>query len=68
MREYWQEVMQYIEEITGIEMADDLWRCLFHSTNKTIKEHSAAIYAKCGKRSNPQKMARHRMNLKKGMV
>lgn len=71
VREYWQEVQQYIKEITKEEVMDDPWSCLFHNTNKTIKQYTNTLVPyllNAAKGVNSKKMARPRKTFSKGMI
>lgn len=43
IREYWHEIQQNMWEITGSEIPDDPWFCLFHNVNITKNQYKNSV-------------------------
>ena len=43
IQEYWEEVLEYMEEITGERIPKKPLTCLFHYTNKTKKQFGKTL-------------------------
>lgn len=60
IKEYWQEIVSNIKEITGEKIGQNIWTCLFHDYNpkETIHENNNLKTPECCKGSDPQKMVK----------
>lgn len=44
IKKIWKEVLQLIKEITNIEISEDLWTCLFHGIDGSVRQYKTSIF------------------------
>lgn len=55
---FWREILKMIKKFSGVEIRQDPWQCLFHTTGGVWEKYrsSGSVFVKCSKSLNSETM------------